>query len=78
MGGGLTGGVLIGLYLWATHVVFGRHPNEVFASQHIMDFKNFLRMKMRVASRALLPSPSAGARSSSSATRLIISPLTID
>lgn len=44
--GSVLGSYVMGLYLLVMHVVFRRHPNEVFASQHIEDHKCFLRMRI--------------------------------
>jgi hypothetical protein len=46
IGGGLGAGVLMGLYLFGVNTLFGRHPNEVFAAQHIQDHKGFLRIHL--------------------------------
>lgn len=46
IGGGLAAGLLMGVYLFGMNVLFGRHPNEVFAAQHIRDDKGFLRMHL--------------------------------
>jgi hypothetical protein len=44
--GGLAAGLLMGVYLLGMNVLFGRHPNEVFAAQHIRDHKGFLRLHL--------------------------------
>jgi hypothetical protein len=44
--GGIASGLLMGVYLFAMNAVFGRHPNEVFAAQHIQNFKGFLRLHL--------------------------------
>jgi hypothetical protein len=46
VGGGLAAGLLMGLYLYAMNLLFRRHPNEVFAAQHIQDHKGFLRLHL--------------------------------
>jgi hypothetical protein len=46
IGGGLGAGLVMGLYLFGMNVLFGRHPNEVFAAQHIQDHKGFLRIHL--------------------------------
>ena len=43
--GALAGSLVMGLYLFLTHRLFGMHLNEVFSAQGIPDFKNFLRMR---------------------------------
>ena len=45
-GGGVASGFLMGLYLFMSNAALGRHPNEVFAAQHIDGYKNFLRMRI--------------------------------
>jgi hypothetical protein len=44
--GGSLGGLLMGLYLYISEVIFGRHTNEVFSAQRIPDYKNFLRLRI--------------------------------
>ena len=46
VGGGLAGSLVMGLYLVVAQL-FKRHPNENFSSQHIQDYKNFLRLRIR-------------------------------
>jgi hypothetical protein len=46
IGGGLATGLLMGVYLFVMNALFGRHPNEVFAAQHIRDYKGFLRLHL--------------------------------
>ena len=46
IGGGLAAGFLMGFYLFGANVLFGRHPNAVFAARHIQDYKGFLRMHL--------------------------------
>jgi hypothetical protein len=46
VGGGLAAGLVMGIYLFGMNALFGRHPNEVFAGQHIQDFKGFLRVHL--------------------------------
>ncbi len=45
-GGGVAAGFLMGLYLFVSNAALGRHPNEVFAAQHLDGYKNFLRMRI--------------------------------
>jgi Calcineurin-like phosphoesterase len=42
--GALSGPLLIGIYLWASINIAGRHRNEAFSSLRIEDYKNFLRL----------------------------------
>ncbi len=44
VGGGLAGAALFALYLLVTSALAGFHLNEVFSSQAIQDYKNFLRL----------------------------------
>jgi calcineurin-like phosphoesterase family protein len=44
--GGLAGATIVGLYLVISDLCFGWHRNEVFAAQSIIDYRNFLRMKI--------------------------------
>lgn len=44
--GGILGSLVVGLYLVSTHIAFGRHPNETFAAQGIIDYKCFLRLRI--------------------------------
>jgi calcineurin-like phosphoesterase family protein len=46
VGGALGGSLVMGAYLVGSQM-FKRHPNENFSSQHIEDYKNFLRMRIR-------------------------------
>ena len=43
LGGGLLGSLIMGLYLFISLNVFGRHYNEAFSSLAIADYKCFLR-----------------------------------
>jgi hypothetical protein len=45
-GGWVLGSFIFGLYLFISLNVFGRHSNEAFSSLAILDYKNFLRMKI--------------------------------
>jgi Calcineurin-like phosphoesterase len=45
-GGALAGSLIMGAYLVVCQW-FKRHPNENFSSQHIEDYKNFLRIRIR-------------------------------
>ncbi len=42
--GGWLGATLVGLYFVLSDFLFGWHTNEVFASQSIVDYRNFLRI----------------------------------
>lgn len=44
--GGLLGGFLMGLYLFIAARFLGMNVNEAFSSQHIADYKNFIRMHL--------------------------------
>jgi hypothetical protein len=44
LGGFLAGPTIMGLYLYVSLNVFGRHYNEAFSSMAIEDYRNFLRM----------------------------------
>lgn len=44
--GWLVGSLIMGIYLFVSLNVFGRHSNEAFSSLAIQDYKNFLRMRI--------------------------------
>jgi hypothetical protein len=44
--GGLAGSLLMGLYLFVSLNLFGRHRNEAFSALRISDYKNFLRLRI--------------------------------
>ncbi len=44
--GWITGSFIFGLYLFISQYFFGRHNEESFSAARIMDYKNFLRMKI--------------------------------
>ena len=44
--GWLIGSLIMGLYLYVSLNVFGRHSNEAFSSLSIPDYKNFIRIKI--------------------------------
>ncbi|MCB1986438.1 MAG: metallophosphoesterase [Burkholderiales bacterium] len=44
--GGFFGGAIMGIYLWLSNSLIGAHSNEVFSSQSIPDYKNFLRLQI--------------------------------
>lgn len=44
IGGYLIGSFIMGLYLFVSLHIFGRHDNEAFSAMKIEDYKNFLRM----------------------------------
>ena len=44
VGGYLVGSFIMGLYLYISLHVFGRHSNEAFSALKIEDYKNFLRL----------------------------------
>jgi hypothetical protein len=49
VGGGVAGSVVLGLYLFLSLRVFGRHANEAFSSLRIQDYKQWLRLKIDAA-----------------------------
>jgi len=42
--GGFFGGAVMGIYLWLGNCFLGAHSNEVYSSQSLPDYKNFLRL----------------------------------
>jgi hypothetical protein len=44
--GGPVGSFILGLYLFTSIRVFGRHGNEAFSSLRIQDYKQWLRFKV--------------------------------
>jgi hypothetical protein len=44
VGGYVIGSIIMGLYLYISLHIFGRHDNEAFSAMKIQDFKNFLRL----------------------------------
>ena len=44
VGGYFIGSLLMGIYLFVSLHIFGRHDNEAFSALKIQDFKNFLRL----------------------------------
>jgi len=44
--GGVLGGFVIGLYLFLSVTLFGRHSNEAYSALRIQDYKQFLRMRI--------------------------------
>jgi hypothetical protein len=47
--GGPTGAFILGIYLFVSIRVFGRHGNEAFSSLRIQDFKQWLRLRIDAA-----------------------------
>jgi hypothetical protein len=43
---GFAGATLFGLYLVLSDLLFGWHTNEVFAAQSIINYRNFVRMRL--------------------------------
>ena len=43
--GAFLGGLVMGLYLWLSHLL-GAHGNDAFAALHMTGYKNFLRMRI--------------------------------
>ncbi len=48
VGGGIAGSVVLGLYLFVSLRLFGRHSNEAFSSLRIQDFKQWVRLQIDV------------------------------
>lgn len=46
IGGWIIGSVIMGVYLFISLNIFGRHSNEAFSSLAIADYKNFIRLKI--------------------------------
>ena len=46
LGGAIAGSMVLGIYLFLSLRVFGRHSNEAFSSLHIEDFKNWVRLRI--------------------------------
>lgn len=46
IGGWIFGSIIMGVYLFISLNIFGRHHNEAFSSLKIADYKNFLRLKI--------------------------------
>jgi len=44
VGGYFIGSIIMGVYLFVSLHIFGRHDNEAFSALKIQDYKNFLRM----------------------------------
>ncbi len=44
IGGYVIGSIIMGLYLYVSLHIFGRHDNEAFSAMKIQDYKNFLRL----------------------------------
>jgi hypothetical protein len=45
--GGLAGATMFGIYLVLSDFLLGWHTNEVFVAQSIIDYRNFVRMRLR-------------------------------
>jgi hypothetical protein len=45
-GGWVVGSFIMGVYLFVSLNVFGRHSNEAFSALRIEDFKHFIRMQI--------------------------------
>ncbi len=48
-GGGFAGAVVLGLYLFLSLRLFGRHANEAFSSLRIQDYKQWVRFRVDAA-----------------------------
>ena len=44
IGGYLVGSIIMGIYLFVSLHIFGRHDNEAFSAMKIEDYKNFVRL----------------------------------
>jgi len=44
--GAVAGSFILGVYLFVSINVFGRHSNEAFSSLHIQDYKQWLRLRI--------------------------------
>ncbi|GAB4062384.1 hypothetical protein [Uliginosibacterium sediminicola] len=53
--GMLLGGTLFGVYLAASSTFSGMHDNDVFASLHSADYKNFLRLRVDAEGLTIYP-----------------------
>jgi hypothetical protein len=47
--GGPVGAFILGVYLFASNRIFGRHGNEAFSSLRIADYKHWLRLRIDAA-----------------------------
>jgi Calcineurin-like phosphoesterase len=54
-GGWGLGAILMGLYLLLSHNGFGRHSNESFSALRIVDWKNFVRMRIDAKGLTIFP-----------------------
>ena len=54
VGGALLGSFVMGLYLLASLLVFGRHSDQAFSALHIEDFKQWLRLRIDAAGNLTL------------------------
>lgn len=55
IGGGLVSGLIFGLYLLASTLLFKAHPTEAFSSMRLTRYKNFLRMHITKESVRIYP-----------------------
>ncbi|MEJ7848392.1 MAG: hypothetical protein WKF92_09915 [Pyrinomonadaceae bacterium] len=46
IGGWIVGSAIMGIYLFVSLHIFGRHHNDAFSALKIADYKNFLRLKI--------------------------------
>jgi hypothetical protein len=53
VGGGVVGSVVLGVYLFLSLSIFGRHANEAFSALHVEDYKQWLRMRFDAATKEL-------------------------
>lgn len=55
LAGWIVGSIIMGLYLFISLRVFGRHDNEAFSSLKIQDYKNFLRLHINEEGLTIYP-----------------------
>lgn len=55
IGGGLISGVVFGLYLLVSTLLFHAHPTEAFSSMRLTGYKNFLRMRITKNTVSIYP-----------------------
>ena len=53
LAGGILGATLVGIYFVVSDFLFGWHTNEVFASQSIINYRNFLRLHITADGKLL-------------------------
>ena len=53
--GGILSGVLVGVYLLISNLLFGMHDDEAFSSLRIIHYKNFIRIHITDNKLTLYP-----------------------